>query len=183
MLTSALKYLAMQASLMKVLPASFRRAALYVNSRAASICVATWAIWCCIPWNIRSTKGSIRMYEPSLITTRCCKKSESKYRSWPGSQRYVFQTAPSVWCKEQCDQSNPAPVQASETHTKLEHHSAEFDILTEQILCFNLPVQLFQSYPRSTSRWHTYSHDRPLLKCSSLAPRTENREVKKKKSI
>lgn len=103
------------------------------------------------------------------------KNPKSKYGSWPGSQRYVFQTAPSVWCKEQCDQSNPVPVQASETHTELEHRPAEFDILTEQILCFNLPVLLFQSYPRSTSRWHTYSHDRSLLKCSSLAPRTESR--------
>lgn len=53
-LTSAVKYLAMQASLIKGLPASFRRAALYVSSRAASICVATCAIWCCIPWNTKS---------------------------------------------------------------------------------------------------------------------------------
>lgn len=53
----------MQASLMKGLPASFRRAALYVSSRAASICVATWAIWCCIPCdslNDSSTEHTVR---------------------------------------------------------------------------------------------------------------------------
>lgn len=48
---------------MKGLPASIRRAALYVSSRAASICVATWAIWCCIPCdssNDNSTEHTVR---------------------------------------------------------------------------------------------------------------------------
>lgn len=44
------KYLAIAASFTKGIPASFSRAALYTSRRAHSICVATWAIWCCIAW-------------------------------------------------------------------------------------------------------------------------------------
>lgn len=116
--TSAAKYLAMQASLMKGLPASFKRAALYVSSRAASICVATWAIWCCIPYN-----SKISMTAP--LNTPSCRIRFTGTRSpgnrihfgtSPGSQRCVFQTGSSVWCKELCCQSTLVQGQASESH-------------------------------------------------------------------
>jgi hypothetical protein len=50
--TTLAHHLAIAASLVKLSPFSFLRAALYVNSRAVSISVAAAAIWCCIAWNV-----------------------------------------------------------------------------------------------------------------------------------
>lgn len=117
--TSAVKYLAMQASLMKGLPASFKRAELYVSSRAASICVATWAIWCCNPCD-----SKITMTTPPN-TSSCGIRSTGEpstgnriqeFGTSPGSQRCVFRTGSSVWCKELCYQSNLEQGQASGSH-------------------------------------------------------------------
>lgn len=116
--TSAAKYLAMQASLIKGLPASFRRAELYVSSRAASICVATWAIWCCIPCD-----SKITMTTPSNTLSRRIRSTGAPstgngihFGTSPGSQRCVSRTGSSVWCKELCYQSNLEQGQASGSH-------------------------------------------------------------------
>lgn len=171
--TSAAKYLAMQASLMKGLPASFRRAALYVSSRAASICVATWAIWCCIPCNSKTT-----MTTPSPFAGTMSPGNGIHFGNSPGSQRCVFRTGSSAWCKELCCQSNLEPGQASEsqrdTRQHTQHHcwEPEWSVVSFNLkeICGVLPEQRFQSCPRSASQWHTCTRDRPVPKCSSLEP-------------
>lgn len=176
--TSAVKYLAMQASLMKGLPASFRRAELYVSSRAASICVATWAIWCCIPCD-----SKISMTTPLNTPSRGIRFTGTMSpgngihcRTSPGSQRCVFRTVSSVWCKELCGQSTLVQGQASETHRgtsqHIRHHCChEWKIVFnwKELWCV-LPEQRFQSCPRSAFQWHTCTLDRPVPKCSSLVP-------------
>lgn len=164
LLTSAVKYLAMQASLMKGLPASFRRAALYVSSRAASICVATWAIWCCIPCR-------------SIITT-----SRSVWD--PKGTEVPSETNLEV--KDALSELDPlssvgncaveATLRQSEhlQHKELAEAKLSFHSVTKtqkwDNTVLNSPELQFQSCPRLAFQWHIYSHDRLFLECWSLAP-------------
>lgn len=172
--TSAAKYFAMQASLMKGLPASLRRAALYVSSRAASICVATWAIWCCIPCDSK-TCVTTPLNTPSRgirLTGAMQTGNWIHLGASPGSQRCAFQTGSSAWCKERCGRSSLVRGQASESqHTWhrccLEWRIASINLMEMRLV---LPGQRFQSCPRSAFQWHTCTRDRSGPECSSPVP-------------
>ena len=72
--TTLAQYFAMAASLVKLRPSSFLRAALYVRSRALSRSIAACAIWNAMPWKV-----------PLVVRTACARMyTELPCRMRPG---------------------------------------------------------------------------------------------------
>lgn len=102
LLTSDAQYLAMAASFKNGTPASTIRAALYTNSLAVSIWVATVATWCCIPWLVDS-----KLWEHSTDNSIFC-------FHLPGSQRFPFRIVCAPTSMVSLHQNSLGPIQSFE---------------------------------------------------------------------
>lgn len=161
---------------MKGLPASIRRAALYVSSRAASICVATWAIWCCIPCdssNDNSTEHTVRNQSHMAQCHREMKSISKLYLEVKDAFSKLAPLSGVRDCVVKAALRKAKHLKATGTshhtwrHCCLERRTAS---INSKETCRVLPEQRFQSCPRSAFQWHTCTRDRPGPRCSSLVP-------------